>query len=53
MALKSHLLSALESGSLPCDFKENKTLELFKSKTKSWNSENWLCSYLKTYLQRI
>ena len=39
--------------SLPSDFKECKSLELFKSKIKNWIPENHPCRLCKTYLQRI
>ena len=39
--------------SLPSDFEECKSLELFKSKIKNWIPENHPCRLCKTYLQRI
>ena len=39
--------------SLPSDLKECKSLELFKSKIKTWIFENYPCKRCKPYLQRI
>ena len=39
--------------SLPSDFKECKSLELFKLKIKNCIPENCSCKLCKTYLQRI
>ena len=39
--------------SLPIDFKQSKSLELFKPKIKNWIPENCPCKLCKSYLQRI
>ena len=65
LKLKSRKINSLRYGietayfvgavwsSLPSDLKQCKSLNLFKSKIKSWIPENCPCKLCKTYLQRI